>query len=381
MTDRLLIEPRDVLILRGNRLFGEAGSYGESLIPPWPSLAAGALRSALLVHDGVDPVAFGRGQADHPTIGSRDKPGRFAVLGFHLARRREGEIETLHPIPADLDVIDRRQSHSDEHRYELRRLKPQAPAARIASSAPLARLAVLRTDTQAKPASGPWLTQAGFVEYLAGNVPAPETLVATERLWKIDPRVGVALDGTYGRARDGALFTTETVAFDRHVGFLVTVGGAGGLPDSGTLRFGGDGRAASWRRVDHRIGAPDFEVIARDRRCRLVLTAPGIFPDGWLPPGVTVDNGEGRFDLHGVRGRLVCAAVPRAGVISGWDLAQRAPKPAHRTAPAGSVYWLDDMEATPEQLRKLAIRGLWPEQGYDAHRRAEGFNRFTFANY
>jgi len=381
MTDRLLIEPRDVLILRGNRLFGEAGSYGESLIPPWPSLAAGALRSALLVHDGVDPVAFGRGQADHPTIGSRDKPGRFAVLGFHLARRRNGSVETLHPIPADLDVVDHREHHCDNYRFELRRLTPKNLAAGIKSSSPLAQLAVQSSDAQAKPAKGLWLTQAGFTDYLSGAVPAAETLVRSEELWKIDPRVGVALDGTYGRARDGALFTTETVAFRKDVGFVVAARGSGGLPDSGTLRFGGDGRAAGWQRIDHKFDSPDLAEIARNGRCRLVLTAPGLFPDGWLPPGVTSDDGEYRFELHGVRARVSCAAVPRAGVVSGWDLARRKPKPAQRAVPPGSVYWFEDLEATPEALGKLAVSGLWPATGDNAVRRAEGFNRFVFAHY
>ena len=55
------IEPLDVLFLRGNKLFGDPGSYGEALIPPWPSAAAGALRSRLLADAGVDLAAFARG--------------------------------------------------------------------------------------------------------------------------------------------------------------------------------------------------------------------------------------------------------------------------------------------------------------------------------
>ena len=35
------IEPLDVLFLRGNKLFGDPGSHGESLVPPWPSLTTG----------------------------------------------------------------------------------------------------------------------------------------------------------------------------------------------------------------------------------------------------------------------------------------------------------------------------------------------------
>ena len=45
----LFIEPLDVLILRGNKLFADAGSHGEALMPPWPSVAAGALRSRMLI--------------------------------------------------------------------------------------------------------------------------------------------------------------------------------------------------------------------------------------------------------------------------------------------------------------------------------------------
>nr|WP_242476892.1 type III-B CRISPR module-associated Cmr3 family protein [Halochromatium glycolicum] len=77
--------------------------------------------------------------------------------------------------------------------------------------------------------------------------------------------------------------------------------------------------------------------------------------------------------------RLVSAAVPRAQVVSGWDLANWRPKPAQRAAPSGSVYWLDALEATPQALGKLAAEGLWPDPCDAPQRRPEGFNRFTFA--
>lgn len=381
MNDHFYIEPRDVLILRGNKLFGEAGSYGESLVPPWPSVVAGALRSALLTHDDIDLAAFGRGAVDHPTIGTRDAPGEFAVLDFHLARTHEGGIETLHPIPADIDVIDQRDHHADEHQFELRRLTPRAPAPDIETSAPLTRLAVLCTDAQTKPAKGLWLTQQGFSDYLAGNLPGPDALIGAEQLWKLDPRVGVALDPATGGVREGALFSTEAIAFEPGVGFLAKVLGGDGLPRAGALRFGGDGRAAGYQQIEHTTSTPGLEQISQSGRCRLVLTGPAIFPSGWLPPGVEETADGYRFELGEVRGRLACAAVARAGVVSGWDLARGAPKAAWRSVPGGSVYWLEDLEATPQALGKLAIRGLWPDSGYDARRRAEGFNRFVFANY
>ena len=73
--------------------------------------------------------------------------------------------------------------------------------------------------------------------------------------------------------------------------------------------------------------------------------------------------------------------MPRAEVVSGWNLALRQPKPAERAAPSGSVYWIDDLDATPVQLRKLAEQGLWVDANQNASRRAEGFNRFSFAAF
>jgi len=97
-------------------------------------------------------------------------------------------------------------------------------------------------------------------------------------------------------------------------------------------------------------------------------------------PGSGADA-RGRFSLHGVNGRLACAAVPRSETVSGWDMARQAPKAARRVAPAGSVYWLDELDATAEALRNLAAAGLWSQPCEDVQRRAEGFNRIAIAAY
>ncbi|EQD59245.1 CRISPR-associated Cmr3 family protein, partial [mine drainage metagenome] len=89
----------------------------------------------------------------------------------------------------------------------------------------------------------------------------------------------------------------------------------------------------------------------------------------------------------GVSARLVCAAVPRAQVVSGWDLARRAPKAALRAAPAGSVYWFDATQvnggtALIAALLKLAAEGFGCVSGYpDRARLAEGFNNVMIANW
>ena len=409
MSATIFLEPLDVLFLRGNKLFGDPGSYGEALVPPWPSVAAGALRSRMLADDGIDLPAFARGEIEHPTLGTPARPGRFAVTAFHLARRfADGRVEVLIAPPADL-VINEDAAGTPS----VKALKPVAIPRGLTASSPIAALPVLAETTRSKPASGYWLTESGWRAYLAGRLPTSTDLIKSSALWQIDPRVGVGLDADTRRASDGRLFSVQAVAMtqrghrigkdkqtdkpllaDFDVGFVVSVSGAP-LPTGGTLRLGGDGRAAALRTVTTTLPEPDYAAIAAARRCRLVLAAPGVFDGGWLPTGFTqAADGTFRFDLAGVKARLVCAAVPRFETVSGWDLARWQPKPAQRAAVAGSVYWLDELDATPEALRKLAEQGLWDQSCEDppAHqpspqrgegdwkgRRAEGFNHVWLA--
>jgi CRISPR-associated protein Cmr3 len=370
------IEPLDVLFLRGNKLFGDPGSHGESLVPPWPSVAAGALRSAMLASEGIDLHDFAAGRVDHPALGTPTRPGPFTVVGFTLARRlADGRVESLHALPADLVAESEAAADGQQRITRLRRLSPVAPAAGLMSSAPLPLWPALTQHDRAKAASGLWLTQRGWAAYLAGQTPDVSELVRSSALWKLDARVGVGLDAATGRAADQKLFSMQAVAFHRGVGFLAKVAGAE-PPEGGVLRLGGDGRGAAVRVPRHQPATADLAAIAKTRRCRVVLSTPGLFTEGWRLPGL---DAEQRLHWPGLSARFACAAVPRADVVSGWDLARRVPKAAMRAAPTGSVYWLDELDATPQALGKLAEAGLWFGDGEDAARRAEGFNRFTFA--
>ena len=392
------IDPIDTLFLRGNKLFGDPGSFGDALAPPWPSVAAGALRSALLAQRGHDPARFARGKiAGDAELGTPARPGSFLIARFQMARRGpDGAVEPLYGLPADLSVARRAAGKGRDEDGEVRRIRPHAPPNGIQASAATRSLAVLAEARRDKPLSGLWLTVEGWRQYLDGGEIDQRQLVPSSDLWRLDTRIGIALDPRKRRASDGALFTSQGIVFrkrehDRNggapgtgagwnVGFLAGVSGAA-LPDALTLRFGGDGRAAVATRVDTSVPDVDYEGIAAARCCRLILITPGLFEDGWRPTGVTGDGRGLRFDLHEVRARIVCAAVPRSEVISGFDLAKRRPKPAQRVAPAGSVYWLDELDATADALRNLAARGLWSDPVENASRRAEGFNRITFGTY
>ena len=410
MTAYRFLQPLDVLYLRGNKLFDGAGAHGEALMPPWPSVAAGAIRSRMLADAGVDFAAFARGEAITDAnlahvLGTPDKPGDFRLTLFTLARRftttdsdgsgPNDRPEPCFPLPADVVVSDA-AGLADATYLTPRRLPVGSSGGRTLPLAP-----VLRSRQPAKPASGLWLNGAGWHAYLRGEALAPAHLLRNSELWGNDPRLGIALERERGTVERGMLYTAETVALRRlegyargsngigfDTGFLVGVDGADGtLPESGLLRLGGDGRGSSMALVQVGIPEPDWDQIAWDRRFRLVLTSPGLFPDGWRLPGV---DGSGRWrGPDGLSARLAAAAVPRAVTVSGWDLAawsrgRGGAKPALRAAPVGSVYWLDELEGPEAALRKLADQGLWSENvedARDAGRRAEGFNRCQFAHW
>lgn len=356
MSRHHFLEPVDTLFLRGNRPFGDPGSYGESLVPPWPSVAAGALRSRIFAEAGQAPV----------------QAAQFRLLDFQLARRSgEGVIEPLYSLPADLVA-----SCDESGQWHLDRLRPRPLPAGIDGSAALAQLPLLASDERRKPQAGVWLNKAGWGQYLAGNVPDPSTVTTSGELWQLDERVGVGLDAATRRADDGKLFSMQAICFADDVGFLTESDGSAEVPAPCMLRLGGDGRGAHAERVEPGLpGGPSAEALLQVGALRIILSSPGLFPDGWRMPGMAAD---GTWELHGVRGRVVAAAVPGFGVVSGWDMLKRAPKPAQRVVPTGSVYWVEALEGTPEALRKLAAHGLWGPDGDNDPRRPEGYNRFHF---
>lgn len=339
----LFLEPLDVLYLRGNQHFGTAGAHGAALMPPWPSLVAGAIRSRLM--------------AEGETIESL---ANFRLLHFGLGLwHKDGTAETLLPLPADVLVA------ADKTLDDARYARPVPLPESIASSNALPSLPAFALDKPAKPVGGLWLTSEGIRAWLNGAPIAPNHLRHSGKLWRTDPRLGIALDPTKRSAADGKIYTAEAVALCEGVGFVARYDGAPALPENSLVRLGGDGRGAVAHTATLASPEPDWTRIEKEGRFRLLLLTPGLFADGWKPQGVP--------------GELIAACVNRGETISGWDMAANdkrgAPKTAQRVAPAGSVYWFGKL-ADLAALRVLADNGLPLD---DPARRAEGFNRCLVA--
>lgn len=427
MSAWLFLEPLDVLYVRGNSSFGGAGEHAEALMPPWPSVFSGALRSALLARSGVNLGTFTDEKADflppplHEVLGTPSEPGTFQLTAVALARRlaaREKEegsqgLELFFPLPADLMVLSRSSSREcdeghargkckEEHAREeeekekmtaVHRLRPtwlEGPAKALAHGGPTLALPVWVTPTEGKASSGWWLTGAGLAAYLAGEPLEAKHFVRQRDLWCTDFRLGIARSRQSFTAAEGMIYTTEAVALRPGVGFAVEVAHCPAelLKSIDLVRLGGDGRGA---RVGP-LGEVSMPKVAPAKdRVLFYLVTPGLFPRGWLLPGAEKENGHWRISGEGFKARLVCAAVPRAQVVSGWDLAAHRPKPAQRVVPAGSVYYLDEVEGDPraylEGFESLIADELTQRGGGDRfdtlwrQRKAEGFNNFLLGRW
>ncbi len=384
MTVWRFIRPLDVLYLRGNLLFGGAGDHAEALMPPWPSVFAGAIRSRMLVEAGVDLGRFTDEGASPPealasVLGTPSEPGSFRLAHALLAEPAPGGPRAVFPLPADLVVTQGARGVPEVHR-----LVPVAPPEGVSASGELPLLPALRRKEPAKPLGGYRLTAEGLETWARGGVPAPEDLVPASALWKGDPRLGIARDRGSGTAAGGKLYTTDTVAPAPGVGFLVGIEGVPEelVPGEGLLRLGGDGRGAE---IGPWEGAPPVPPPpGRDEPFVLYLETPGLFPGGWLPPGV--DGATLELRTEGLEARLVAAAVPRAQVVSGWNVAAHAPKPAQRAVPAGAVYLFERVRGDPAVYTER-FWGLIADELGDGwttawkQRRAEGFNATLLARW
>lgn len=401
MSEFHFLQPLDVLYLRGNRLFGDSSATGEAIMPPWPSMAAGAIRSQLLASHSVDSGQFAQGNAAlsgtlAQSLGTPDQPGDFRISHFLLAKSQAcvgatptsgpaEQVEVYLPLPADVVVLA--ENGSKQAHY----LQPHYLPAAIQTSDLCPQIPVLRTAKQAKPEGGLWLNSAGIQAWLNGQAIDASHLVESKSLWKIDSRLGIALDAQGRTTEEGQLYTVETVALGEpiksgsapqfNVGFLTGIAGADNLlPADGVLRLGGDGRGAQHTRIEWQPPHPDWAAIAQSKRFRLLLTTPGLFEQGWLLPGMTAQNGGYLWKTNDFSAHLVTASTARAETISGWDIASNQPKPALKAVSSGSVYWFDQFEGEVSALQKLLEHSLFHIDAYpDRKRCAEGFNNIMIA--
>jgi CRISPR-associated protein Cmr3 len=277
--------------------------------------------------------------------------GKFEMTGPFLASYRKSSVKGDQLIPYVPLPFDTRRTKDAPHHYFTLLPTRNHP---FKANWPTQGLSPLWPEHELdfEEPEPSWLTPAGLGSYLQAEPNAAEIL-SSDNLFGGESRLGIALDYTYRRPFEGMLYQVEYVRPAPQVGLLVGVGDDVHLPaERGTLRLGGEGRAAYYQIVDESKIVRGFSAPEKKdtvRRFKIVLLSPAYFTGGWQP--ADGDTGWARILGVPVQIQLVAAALGRPHPIGGWDVTGRNGrgwhKPMYAYVPAGSVYFFETEHEIP----------------------------------
>lgn len=342
----------------------------SSVFPPPVRTLMGAVRTFLGDQLDVDWKAFATGEGtegQHQLLGDAEQLGELEVKAVVLRHRGE----TLWPCPADLMVGKTAETQA------ITRLVPGAPVA-----CDLGHVSLPKVAGEALPGSKvpehAWLTEAGALSWLRGELPAPEQLIRLDDLVMREPRLGIGRDNAKGTVREGLLYQTQHLRFkepETQVEVWLT-----GVPQAllnditgaQTLRLGGEGRMAEVA-ISDAASAPGLAHEALPRpaeqadghQLALWLITPAAISAMDAVPGlpnfqpVTTETGQDAWEgvLHGIRLRLISSCRPRAYREGGWDQREHRPRAVRSYLPAGSILFCELLDGTTIKQAIAALHG------------------------
>jgi len=397
---RYVLSTEDMLVLRDGRPFGEAGMFGGSALDwPLPQTIAGMCRTAMGFQR--NPDFFSNSQDAQSVL-------NIGIVQLLPQLLHDGGVEYLLPTPADLVF-------SGEISKEVHQLTYNALNAGEGSDIPYTDWLYPTADLKEKPVKSPKFIRSGFAsKYLNATLSdAPNTVDEDNDLVSgpvMDMRIHTAIDPRSRSVREGQLFAESSMyLFAPKSGglrsaekkFRIPGAAADGAGIQGRLQIGfslsglepgeclpqmmycGGER----RRLD--VGTDSAQTfpappadLAEQKFLKLLLTTPGDFqtwaPD-WLVPAGQVTNCDWAIEPRsGVRMRLRSAVIAGWEGVSGWDYAERKPKPFRKLVRPGSLYLveLQDPEEAP-----LLVEKLWGNSLCDINSQAErdGFGQVIIA--
>ena len=343
------LDPLAPIIVRSGRPFDDQAGADPARFPP-PSTLAGCLRTAWARTTGQD---FGAHLLE------------LAVAGPLLLNRNN---KVLVPKPADALYF------SDDDSVRCIRAEPQAFDSDCGADLPdgLPLPVMLTEDAVGKPGVGPawWLLK----DLLAFRLGRPVVYAQLQKNgWSLpegDRRTHVAINRATGAADEGQLFQIEGLVFDAHnVANGAAQGGQRLLARCGErlqeslVHLGGERRLAALAPEDENLWptppAGWLREIADSGGLCLTLLTPGVFSAGYRPGWLDADLVGRPPWIPGLRLQLCAAAVEHWQPHSGWNLAQKQPRPSRKLARAGTTYWFRILElADADALEPLWLSSL-----------------------
>jgi CRISPR-associated protein Cmr3 len=317
---------------------GETHDTGRPVFPPIPATVVGALRTAILAQQGIDPWKLAQLRDDEdldpeklPFWGSPVKSG-FRTVGPMLM---VGDI-VLFPAPANWFYIA-----GTKHKKDFRFFKAMPVVNTLPVRTARPKLSWIKDPPDdANPMNGAfWVTKGALeqeelkleiicdLRMLKADSPQAvpvSTLVATEY------RIGIARNNKYRAAKDGHLYATRHIRLREGVSLLVGVDKPlcpSHLAKSGVFQFGGEGRLVRYSLLEKH------------------LAFPGKRQTGYLAVSPLLWDLVKRSGL--LAGAYVSGKLFRVG---GWDMRKEFHKPVETYFPIGAVFFNEKDPEFPELI-------------------------------
>lgn len=336
---RIRIGALDTLFFRDGKPFTMgAEAWGSSVFPPYPSMLYGALRSAYFSYH-IDRLS---------EAGTDSDPTKTLQIKCLCLHRKD---ETYFPLPLDV-VRDKKDEYNKGFIMKLEEHK-------AFSNCQVKTLLRPAGNNKIENISDGWLNDISLESYLRceGDI----SFIKLEDIVMSEPKIGIGRSNVTHTAEDSMLYRVAMKRLLKDASLVVDFEGMD-IPESGLMKFGGEGRPVYFNKLeDLLIKPPEVGSIFK-----LYLSTPALFKKGWLPEWMDERTLEGSF--NGLRLRLVTNAIGRVIHIGGFDIKAGEPKPMRKAVPAGSVYYFETLsqetKSPVDVFHGRSVSDYYPEQGF-----------------
>lgn len=321
---KISINPYDVLFFRESRDFSAGENHVAESIEPMPHTIAGAIMG-FLYHK----------EEGKKLIDLENKKPNFSIYGAFFSLNDE----PLFKIPMDVVETDSKLAFLEPHKTPLNNLDNWAVVA----------VREGKRTLHFSPARG-FIGYETLKDYLSGTL-KPEALerkiIGPEVVYTKEVRVGIGLTNTK-TTEEGLLYRVTTLRFKENAGIVAYVSEKAeelkkALGDRGILKLGGESRFAEFRVSSKTEEFPlKDELIKPGRTFKLYLATPLVIRG----------NSVTEFFKKAINGvRVLKVFTDRPLPVTGWDMAEKKPKPIKWALPAGTVVWMkaeENVEIPPK---------------------------------
>ena len=352
------IKPVDVLFFRDSKPFSRGNEhFALSLFPPFPQTLYGAIRTKVLEHLGCDYEEFKKGNLVFKNkdkveeiglekikieLGDANNIGTFVLKGPLLFHNNESIYIKL---PADVKKVGNRYQRL--HPFEWKNVEFDLG---------INNYPHFKTEKPAKDVEG-YISLRKFIDfYIFNNTTLSENdIIRPGDIYKYERRVGIGVNSETNTTKEGLLYTMLTVRLKDGWSLFAKIENLSALPNSGFIKFGGANRVCEYSAISDNADPFSFyygeinnlkNIISQTRIFKLIFLTPALFKKGWLSE--KFNNFE--LQIDNLKIKLITAVINKPNIVSGWDLANNKPKPIRKIVPAGSVYYMQLLEGTVDEL-------------------------------